>query len=204
VDLDTRISLFKLEVLCAVVDTGGVCRAADKLFLTQSVVTGHIHSLEQRLGAKLFEKAGRGIVPTETGYAVYSWAKDMLDRSRAMAREVEGIAAGTIGSTVIATGMTAGTNVLPPVLGEFYSANRAAHITLQQTTQHLALVAVRTGQADFAVVIGEQQDLDPGTLECERLSDLELTQRPRRRSARGDSDHRPYPVGAAAARMARQ
>ena len=63
--LDTRISLYKLEILCAVVDHGGVSRAAEQLYISQPVVTAHIRSLEERLGAELFQRAGRGVEPTE-------------------------------------------------------------------------------------------------------------------------------------------
>jgi DNA-binding transcriptional LysR family regulator len=172
--LDTRISLHKLELLCVVVEAGGITRAADRLFLTQPVVTAHINSLEKRLGVKLFERSGRGIEPTKAGEAVYIWAKELISRTREMSREIEGLASGSGGSAVIAAGMTAGTFVLPPILIDFYQANPSAHVTLTQQAPERAVESVSTGDADAAVVLGNDRLLDLPNLHHEHLRDEEL------------------------------
>lgn len=56
---DNRITLQKLEVLCSVVELGGVTRAADHLWVAQSVVSGHLRSPQERLGAGLAGIAAR-------------------------------------------------------------------------------------------------------------------------------------------------
>ncbi|MFE6848904.1 LysR family transcriptional regulator [Streptomyces sp. NPDC057686] len=47
---DKHMTFQKLEVFCAVVDLGGVSRAARHLHVAQPVVTAHLKSLERRLG----------------------------------------------------------------------------------------------------------------------------------------------------------
>ncbi|WP_219412377.1 helix-turn-helix domain-containing protein [Pseudonocardia nigra] len=48
--LDNRISLQKLEVLCLVVELGGVHRAAERLFVAQPVVSAHLRPCRSASG----------------------------------------------------------------------------------------------------------------------------------------------------------
>lgn len=59
-----------LRSFVAVHRLSSVTSAARTLGLTQPAVTGHIKALEARLGRPLFERAGRGIVPTATADAL--------------------------------------------------------------------------------------------------------------------------------------
>jgi LysR family transcriptional regulator, cyn operon transcriptional activator len=54
----------KLAHLCtfvAIVDNGGVARAAARLNLTQSAASRQIHALEGELGVVLFDRVGRRV-----------------------------------------------------------------------------------------------------------------------------------------------
>src|ERR1700760_5005074 len=84
---DNRITFQKLEILCLVVDLGGVTRAAEHLWVAQPVVTAHIRSLQERLGVTLFHREGRRTILTDAGQQVYQWAQDVLSRTEQMQRE---------------------------------------------------------------------------------------------------------------------
>ena len=64
----------KLEVFCTVVEFGSVTGAADKLCVTQPVVTAHLRSMEAKLGCVLVKRVGRNIALTEAGQRVHRWA----------------------------------------------------------------------------------------------------------------------------------
>ena len=57
--------LNQIGALSAVMAHGGITAAALSLGRAQSVVTRHIQELESRLGFALFDREGRGVVPTE-------------------------------------------------------------------------------------------------------------------------------------------
>jgi len=57
---------------------GGVTRAAERLRLAQPTLSTQIKLLEERLGAKLFVKAGRGLALTDTGKVVYRYAEEIF------------------------------------------------------------------------------------------------------------------------------
>lgn len=60
-----------LRAFHAIVEHGGVTRAAAALGLTQPTLSGQAKSLQARHGVRLFERRGRGVEPTELGRALY-------------------------------------------------------------------------------------------------------------------------------------
>jgi DNA-binding transcriptional LysR family regulator len=106
--LDSRVTLHKLEVFSLVVELGGVSRAAEQLFVSQPVVSAHIRSLEQRVGARLFYREGRHLRLTEAGRAVHGWANDVLTHTRELSRHLDGLSDGTQGSVVVGASMSVG------------------------------------------------------------------------------------------------
>jgi LysR family transcriptional activator of nhaA len=61
-----------------VVREGGVGRAAEKLRLSQPTVSTQIRALETQLGAPLFTRVGRRLVPTDVGQVVYRYADEIF------------------------------------------------------------------------------------------------------------------------------
>src|SRR6516165_71754 len=57
---------------------GGVSRAARKLDLAQSTVSGQLRELEKELKEKLFTRRGHGLELTEAGRIVYRYAEDIF------------------------------------------------------------------------------------------------------------------------------
>ncbi|PTW59393.1 LysR family transcriptional regulator [Breoghania corrubedonensis] len=74
-----NVSLRRLEVFLAIVDTGSFSRAAELLNIAQPSVSAHVRALEERLGGLVFERrrGGRPLL-TELGRAVREHAREML------------------------------------------------------------------------------------------------------------------------------
>jgi DNA-binding transcriptional LysR family regulator len=172
--LDTRVSLHKLEVFCTVVELGSVSRAAEQLYVAQPVVSAHVKSLEDRVGAKLLRRQGNRMVLTEAGVTVHDWAGDVLTRSRAMAREVEGLADGSRGIAAIASSMTAGSYLLPGILAAFRKERPGAHIALSASDPEHASASVEAADADFAVIIADHDQISHPSLSLEQLAEEPL------------------------------
>ena len=68
------MELKQLNYFMVCAKTGSFSSAAEVLFTTQSSVSKVIKSLEDELGAKLFERYARGIRLTETGREIYPYA----------------------------------------------------------------------------------------------------------------------------------
>lgn len=152
---DNRISLQKLEVFCLVVELGGVGHAAEHLFVAQPVVSAHLRTLQERLGAQLLYRDGRRMRLTEAGDRAYAWATETLSRTRELARELDGLSDGRRGSVVIAASMSIGSYLLPPILSDFRGARPLAEITLNISDPEHATAAAAAGECDFAVLVAE-------------------------------------------------
>jgi LysR family transcriptional regulator, low CO2-responsive transcriptional regulator len=171
--MDRRISLHKLEVFCLVVELGGVGRAAERLFVSQPVVTAHIRSLEQRLGAQLFFREGRHLHLTEAGRSAHAWACDVLVRTRELDRQLDGLSDGRRGSVVVGAGMSVGSYVLPAVLTRFRRDRPDVDVSLFVSEADEVLQATGAGRCDFAVCILERRP-ESADLHTEHLRDEEL------------------------------
>jgi len=73
-DLDGRL----LQLLMAVVETGSVTRAAERLGVTQSAVSHLLDKLRAITNDPLFVKSGRGIVATERAEKLAAQARELL------------------------------------------------------------------------------------------------------------------------------
>src|SRR3954469_13917810 len=171
--LDSRITLYKLEVFDLVVQCGGVSRAADQLFISQPVVTEHIRSLEERIGARLFYRQGRQLVLTEAGRAAHAWARTVLTHTRELSRQLGGLSDGRRGSIVVGASMSIGSYVLPPILVRFKRERPLADIVCNVSDSEREIVATEAGENDFAVVIQEQEP-QQGGLAAKKLPDEPL------------------------------
>ncbi len=73
------LDLTALRSFVAIVDNGGVTRAATRLNLTQSAVSMQLKRLEATLGQPLFDRERKAMVPTVQGEMLLSYARRMLD-----------------------------------------------------------------------------------------------------------------------------
>lgn len=103
-----------------VVREGGVGRASKALRLAQPTISGQVRALETSLGAKLLDKRGRHVVPTEAGQMVYRYADEIFGIGRELQQAVRGLIPEK--STRLVLGITEGVpkmitrRLLQPVL----------------------------------------------------------------------------------------
>jgi LysR family hydrogen peroxide-inducible transcriptional activator len=81
------MNLRDLEYAVAIADLGSMARAAGHCHVSQSTLSIQLRKLEETLGIEIFERAGRGLVPTEAGRAILAVARSILEET-ARLREV--------------------------------------------------------------------------------------------------------------------
>jgi LysR family transcriptional regulator, low CO2-responsive transcriptional regulator len=105
-------------------------RAAEILYLSQPAVAQQVKTLEQMLGLRLFARSGRGIVLTPDGQEFLSHAERLLTLFTETTPVVHEIHTLKRGSVVIGASVSAGTYVVPPLLGFFHTRYPRIQITL--------------------------------------------------------------------------
>jgi LysR family transcriptional activator of nhaA len=78
------LNLNHLRYFWAVFRTGSIAAAGKEMHLSQPTISTQVKLLERSLGGNLFERVGRGLVPTELGRMVFSYADEIFSLSREM------------------------------------------------------------------------------------------------------------------------
>lgn len=164
----------KLELFCLVAELSSIKEAAERLYVTQPVVTAHIRSLNERLGVEVLYRDGNRMRLTESGMIVYKWATELLIRTRDVEQQLIRFKAGMAGSVRIASSMTVGSYLLPEVVASFKTERQAVQVAVSVSSPEAAVQEIESGAADFGVLIAEE-DLDlPLDMERELLGREEL------------------------------
>jgi len=73
---------------------GGVVRAAEELMVSQPTISVQIKELEQAVGHKLFDRAGRGLQLTDAGRIAFNYANEIFSLGQEMTNALERQPAG--------------------------------------------------------------------------------------------------------------
>lgn len=68
---------------------GSIARATRSLHLTQATISAQIKTLEQALGARLFQRQGRGLVLSDMGQVVFRFADEIFRSGRQLLDAIE-------------------------------------------------------------------------------------------------------------------
>jgi DNA-binding transcriptional LysR family regulator len=144
------IDLDSLEIFRAVVQEGGVVRAAGKLNRVQSNVTTRIKQLEERLGLQLFRRQGRSLVLSPEGERLLSYAQRLFrlaDEAESELRNGQPMGTFRVGSLE----STAGSR-LAPILSRFHRLYPAVVVELATGTTGALVHRVTNFELEAAFV----------------------------------------------------
>jgi DNA-binding transcriptional LysR family regulator len=147
------VSLQQIRCFCAAFDLGSFTAAASSLRVSQPAVAEQIRKLEHALGADLFVRAGRGVVPTEAGRAFAEHAARSL-------RAVEE-AAGSVGELAALRGGTVAVGIfgepsawrLDEVATAFLRRHPDVSVRLVGRNSSAIADRVRRGELEAGVVL---------------------------------------------------
>lgn len=132
----------------AVLDAGSLMGAARRLGAQQPTLSRHVAELEAQLGTPLFERTGRGAVPTAAALAIADAARRMEDGADALARALASRTQATHGTVRVTTSHVAAVYLLPPVLAALRDAEPGIAVELVASNQ---LTNLLRREADIAV-----------------------------------------------------
>ena len=114
----------------AVLDAGSLMGAARKLGAQQPTLSRHVAELEAQLKLPLFERTGRGVVPTAAALAIADAARHMEAGALALNAALASQATTATGSVRITTSQVAASYLLPNVLAALRRAEPGIQIEL--------------------------------------------------------------------------
>ncbi|MBL8308418.1 MAG: LysR family transcriptional regulator [Rubrivivax sp.] len=132
----------------AVLDAGSLLGAARATGAQQPTLSRHIAELERQLGSPLFERTGRGVVPTAAALAIVDAARQMQAGAEQLGRGLQRTRDATSGSVRLSTSVAAAAWLLPPALAELRVAEPGIQVELVASN---AITNLLRREADIAV-----------------------------------------------------
>lgn len=126
-ELPASATWARLQTFLAVHETGSVRAAAELLHVTPPAVSAALAALESGLGTRLFDKAGRGIVPTDAGETFASYARRLLGLLSEAAGAVHEADRGRVRIGAVAT---ASEYLLPRLMASFVTEHPHVELSL--------------------------------------------------------------------------
>jgi len=142
----------------AALDQGSLLGAARVLDASQPTIGRHIAELESQLGVVLFERTGRGLLPTASALRLAESARAMESGAHQLARSVSGAETAISGSVRITASEPVACVLLPPVLARMRQALPDVQVELVASNEvtnllrreaDIALRMVRPDQASL-------------------------------------------------------
>ena len=157
------LDVTRLRVLVAVARYGSVTAAARALNYAQPSVSHHIARLEAETGAKLLQRAGRGVRLTDAGRLLAERAEEILGRLDAAENELAAHVGLREGRVRLAAFPSALGTIVPAAAACLEAESPGMDLMLTEAEPPEALRMLRAGYVDAALVFRHyQEDADDG------------------------------------------
>lgn len=154
-------------MFAAIVEQGGLSGAARACEMSPTMVAKHLHSLEEPLGVRLFNRTTRRQSLTEAGQTYYEYAKRLLETWNEVDASVSSLRTEPRGTLRLFAPVTFGAHGLPPLLAAFQSRYPDVILDVTLSDRHVDIIA---GGFDAAFAVGVEdseyvaRDLPPYTM----------------------------------------
>jgi len=146
----------------AVLERGSLLGAARSLGSSQPTLGRHVAELERQLGVVLFERTGRGLVPTRMALSIAEHARAMAGSAEAIGRTLTGQTRQLAGAVRITASQTVAVHMLPPLLAKLREQEPAIAIevvasnAISNLLRREADIAIRMVRPDQASLIARR------------------------------------------------
>ena len=150
-----------LAQLSVIVEAGSFQMAADRLGLTQPALSRNMQTLENRLGAQLFQRDGRRSVPNRLGLRLARNGHAIRLAEEQASIVAEQSSKGAFGELRIGAPPIVAGHFLSDALSKFVMQNPDCSLELRTGLVHELRTMLERGQIDFAV--GPKNLAEPAT-----------------------------------------
>mgnify|MGYP000056123354 FL=1 len=110
----------ELEYVITIAQERNISKAAERLFISQPVLSRFLQKLEDELGISLFERKKRQYIPTYAGELYLDMAKEILNRKEKFEQEISRVKKSQAGAIRVGITPGRGRTLLPKVLPDFH------------------------------------------------------------------------------------
>jgi len=143
----------QIEAFQAVMASGGVTRAGERLSISQPAVSQLIAQFERSCGFRLFDRQGSKITPTREAEALYVEVQRMFVGVGQIARVATALRDQNWGSVSLAAFPAIARRALPEILWSFCETHPDTRFRLESMRSRSLIDAVAAQHVDFALSI---------------------------------------------------
>jgi DNA-binding transcriptional LysR family regulator len=147
-DFDLR----QLEIFCKVAELKSFSKASKEVTLAQASVSERIATLENMVGARLFDRLGRQVLLTKAGELLYKQALPLLEMKKAICLELDDFQGKEGGEVHIGGSTIPGEYILPELIGQFNKRFPRIFINLSIADTVQIENQVLNGEFEFGVI----------------------------------------------------
>lgn len=162
-----------VEYFVAVVDHGGITKAATALYIAQPSLSQAIRSLERQLGVTLFDRVGRQMVLTPAGIAFEVPARRVLQTTARARARVEAVRRLQAGRLSLAALSTLAVDPLPQLVSRLRRCHPGIQVHVSDPGGPVDIEnAVRQGRAEIGLteLPTRSESLESRTLGTQRIA----------------------------------
>jgi LysR family transcriptional regulator for metE and metH len=140
-----------LRLVQAIVQSGGITRATERLHLTQSALSHQLREAEYQLGTKIFYRVNKRLLLTEAGEIVYRLANEVLEKLEQADAQLRQLIQGESGEIRISTECYTSYHWLPALMRQFHVLYPKVELKIVMEATHQPLQKLLSGDLDIAI-----------------------------------------------------
>jgi len=141
----------QLRHFLAVMDLGSLSAAAEQVHLSLPALSRSLRALEDALGVPLFDREGRGLVPTPYAHAYAQRARRMVFDEKEASRELALMRAGELGPLAFGMGASLAPSLLAPMVMQLVTRAPGLRVRTLVQSSDVLFTALMREEIDFFV-----------------------------------------------------
>jgi DNA-binding transcriptional LysR family regulator len=146
-----NVTLRQLRAFLALARTGSFTLAAERLYITQSALSGLIKEFEQTLGIRLVDRSTRRISLTGMGQELFPLVEKILHDLDCLLVNVAERKSLKTGLVRVAAPQLMASTLLPEMIASYHAEHPDVHIKLVDSAVESIVSRVFSGEVDFGI-----------------------------------------------------
>jgi LysR family hydrogen peroxide-inducible transcriptional activator len=146
-------SLTQLTYIVALDDERNFIRAAEKCFVSQPALTMQVKKMEESLGAEIFNRGKKPLVPTEIGSKIIAHARYVLQEASKIEEIVAEFKGEVKGNLTVGIIPTVAPYLMSLFIHKFVNKYREAHLQIVEMMTDDILRELERGELDAGIIV---------------------------------------------------
>jgi DNA-binding transcriptional LysR family regulator len=155
------MELRQIEYIIKIAEAGGITRAAEQLFITQSALNQQLLKLEAELGIQLFHRRKNNFTPTDAGEVYIKYGREILQKKREAYNIIYDLADNNLGHFSLAFSPERGIEMFVAVYPAFHQRFPKIIVEPQEMRVRLQLQQILKGYVDLGLITLQESDKLP-------------------------------------------